>query len=89
MQKTANNPVELANIECGIECGTRPIVGLSACILCSCSNFAHNVSFSEKLGNFPEILFGQNGSVWYVDLWNRTKILFDCQIMRGNTSKSK
>ena len=28
-EKKTNNPVELANIECGIECGTRPIVGLS------------------------------------------------------------
>ena len=78
-RKTTNNPVELANIERGIECGT--IVGLS--ILYSCSNFAHNVSFSEKLGNFPEILIGQNGSVWYVDLWNRTEILIDRHIIRG------
>ena len=52
VEKT-NNPVELANTECGTECGTGPIVGLS--ILYSHSNFAHNVSFSEKLGNFPEI----------------------------------
>ena len=56
-------------------------LGLS--ILYSCTNFAHNVSFSEKLGNFPEILFSQNGSVWYVDLWNRTEILIDCLIIRG------
>ena len=76
MQKTANNPVELANIECGIECRTRPIGSLS--ILYSCSNFAHNVSFSGKLGNFREILFGQNDSVCYVDLLNRTEILIDC-----------
>ena len=46
-------------------------------------NFAHNVSFSGKLENFPEFLFSQNGSVWCVDLWNRTEILIDCQIMRG------
>ena len=42
-----------------------------------------SVSFSEKLKNFPEILFGQNGSAWYVDLWNRTEILIDCHIIRG------
>ena len=48
-----------------------------------CTNFAHNVSFSGKLENFPEILFGQNGSVWYVDLWNRTETLIDCHIIRG------
>ena len=48
-----------------------------------CTNFAHNVSFSGKLGNFPEILFSQNGSACYVDLWNRTEILIDCHIMRG------
>ena len=41
-------------------------LGLS--ILYSCNNFAQNVSFSGKLGNLPEILFGQNGSVWYVNL---------------------
>ena len=48
-----------------------------------CPNFAHNVSFSGKLGNFPEIIFSQNGSVWYVDLWNRTEILIDCHIISG------
>ena len=48
-----------------------------------CTNFAHNVSFSGKLGNFPEIIFGQNGSVEYVDVWNRTEILIDCHIIRG------
>ena len=81
-KKPTNNPVELANTECGIECATRPIVGLS--VLYSCSNFAHNVvSFSEKLRNFPENLFGENGSVWYVDVWNRTEILIDCHIIRG------
>ena len=80
-KKTTNNPVKLANTECGIECGTRPIVGRS--ILYSCSKFAHNVSFSEKLGSFSEIIFCQNGSVWYVDLWNRTEILIDCPIIRG------
>ena len=79
MLKTTNNAVELANIECGIECGTRPTIS----ILYSCSNFAHNVSFSDKLGNFTEIRFGQNGSVWYVDLWNRTEILIDIYIIRG------
>ena len=45
-------------------------------------NFAHNVSFSGKLGNFPEFLFSENGSVWYVDLWNRTKVLTDCDIIK-------
>ena len=81
-KKTTNNPVELANTECGIECGTRPIVGLS--VLYSCSNFAHNgVSFSEKLRNFPENLFGQNGIVGSVDVWNRTEILIDSHIIRG------
>ena len=79
-KKTTSNPVELANIECGIECRTRPIVGLS--ILYSCSNFAPNVCFSEKRGNFPEILFSQSDSVCYVDLWNRTEILIDCHIIR-------
>ena len=38
-------------------------------------NFAHNVSFSGKLGNFPEFLFSENGSFWYVELWNRTEKL--------------
>ena len=52
-------------------------------ILYSCSNSPHNVGCSEKLGNFPEILFGQNDSVWYVDLWNRTEIFIDCHIIRG------
>ena len=52
-------------------------------ILYSCSNFAHNVSFSGKLGNFAEVIFSQNGSVWYVNLWNRPKILIDCHIIRG------
>ena len=54
-----------------------------------CRIFANNVSFSGKLGNFPEILFGHNGSDWCVDLWNRTEILIDCHIIRGNTSKSQ
>ena len=42
------------------------------------SNFANNVRFSGKSGKFPEIVFSQNGSVWCVDLWNRTEILIDC-----------
>ena len=83
MQKVTNNPVELANIECGIECG----LDLALSILYSCTNFAHNVSFSEKLGNFLETIFGQNCSVWYVDLWNRTEILIDCHIIRGQHFK--
>ena len=56
-------------------------LGLS--ILYFCTNFAHNVRFSGKLGNFPEIIFSQNGSVGYVDFWNRTEILIDCHIIRG------
>ena len=52
-------------------------------ILYSCSNSPHNVGCSEKLRNFPEILSGQNGSVWYVDLLNRTEILIDCHIIMG------
>ena len=48
-----------------------------------CPNFAHNVSFSGKLRNFPEFLFGRNGRVLCVDLWNRTEILIDCHIIRG------
>ena len=48
-----------------------------------CSNSGDNVSFSGKLGNFPEILLSQSDSVWCVDLWNSTEILIDCHIMRG------
>ena len=56
-------------------------LGLS--ILHSCTNFAHNVDFSGKLESCPEIIFSQNGSVWYVEMWNRTEILIDCHIIRG------
>ena len=74
MQKATNNLVKDSNAECGTECGTGNI---------SCTDLANNVSFSGKLGNFPEILCYQNGSVGGVDLWNRTEILIDCQIIRG------
>ena len=40
-------------------------LGLS--ILSSSADFAHNVSFPAKLGNFSEIIFYQNGSVWCVN----------------------
>ena len=49
----------------------------------SYTNFAHNVSFSGKKGNFSEIIFHQNCSVWSVALWNRTAISIDCNITRG------
>ena len=48
-----------------------------------CPNFAHNVNFLGKLGNFPEIIFGDNGSLWCIHLWNRTEILIDCHINQG------
>ena len=54
----------------------------------SCTDLVHFVSFPVKLGNFPEILCYQSGSVWSVDLWNRTEILIQCHIIGGNTSNS-
>ena len=48
-----------------------------------CINFAHNVRFPGKLEKISEILFGKNGSVPCVDLWNRIEILVDCHIARG------
>ena len=58
-------------------------LGLGLSIAYSCTSFAHNVSFPEKLGNFPEVIFSRNGSGWYVDMWNRTEILIDCHLVRG------
>ena len=73
-QKATNNLVKDSNAECGTEFGTGNLSG---------TDLENNLSFSGKLGNFPEILCYQNGSVGGVDLWNRTEILTDCQIIRG------
>ena len=54
-----------------------------------CPNFAHNVTFPGKLGNFLKILFSRNSSVLCVDFWNRSEILIDCHKIRGKTSKSQ